>query len=201
MGPGCCCHQDPEVERRARVGRAEEGCSSGRPEGGAALRATRAEEYLLYLPVHRIAGVLFNTQKFRRSIVRLVGESCGVWARRSRKRERFQTLDQVRLHPYEFDNCWSVFCPYTPPRCVVSLRIPACGQTGHQSEQSDISERFFWLASNPEPLEVAGLFLSYQNDARACKFRGMLQSELVLVSARVRYKVLRMLICQTQASK
>ena len=52
MGAGCCCHQDPGVERRARVGRAEEGCSSGRPEGGAlllALRATRAEEDLLYL--------------------------------------------------------------------------------------------------------------------------------------------------------
>ena len=52
MGAGCCCHQDPGVERRARVGRAEEGCSSGRPEGGAlllALRATCAEDDLLYL--------------------------------------------------------------------------------------------------------------------------------------------------------
>jgi len=52
MGAGCCCLQDPSVERRAKVGRAEEGCSSSRPEGGAlllALRATRAEDDLLYL--------------------------------------------------------------------------------------------------------------------------------------------------------
>ena len=40
MGAGCCCYQDPGVERRARVGRAEEGCSSGRPEGGSATAGT-----------------------------------------------------------------------------------------------------------------------------------------------------------------
>ena len=35
MGAGCCSLQDPGVERRVKVGRAEEGCSSSRPEGGA----------------------------------------------------------------------------------------------------------------------------------------------------------------------
>ena len=42
--------EDPGVERRVKVGRAEEGCSSSRPEGGAlflTLRSTRAEDDLL----------------------------------------------------------------------------------------------------------------------------------------------------------
>jgi hypothetical protein len=52
IGAGCCCAQDPVVERCARVGRADEGCSSGRPEDGElllALLATRVENNLLYL--------------------------------------------------------------------------------------------------------------------------------------------------------
>ena len=39
---------------------------------------------------------------------------------------------------------------------------------------TDIGERFFRLAPKSEPTQVAGVFLSFENDARASKFRGML---------------------------
>ena len=44
MVAGCCCYQDLEVGRRAKVGSAEEGCSSGtrcRPKDGVRRQATK----------------------------------------------------------------------------------------------------------------------------------------------------------------
>ena len=39
---------------------------------------------------------------------------------------------------------------------------------------TDIGERFFRLAPVSEPVQVAAVFLGFENDARASKFRGML---------------------------
>jgi hypothetical protein len=39
---------------------------------------------------------------------------------------------------------------------------------------TEIGERFFRLATKSEPVQVAEVFLRFENDARASKFRGML---------------------------